>query len=57
VGLPIQGHVRVERGGHSVHLALVAAILAHPDAWEIAGGEPGADEIAAPLRVAAAGAS
>jgi UDP-3-O-[3-hydroxymyristoyl] N-acetylglucosamine deacetylase len=35
VGMPIQGHVRVERGGHSLHQKLVAAILANPHAWEV----------------------
>jgi UDP-3-O-[3-hydroxymyristoyl] N-acetylglucosamine deacetylase len=35
VGMPIQGHVRVERGGHSLHQKLVAAILANPQAWEV----------------------
>jgi UDP-3-O-[3-hydroxymyristoyl] N-acetylglucosamine deacetylase len=35
VGMPVQGHVRVERGGHSLHQKLVAAILANPQAWEI----------------------
>ena len=35
VGMPIQGHVRVERGGHSLHQKLVAAILANPHAWDV----------------------
>jgi UDP-3-O-[3-hydroxymyristoyl] N-acetylglucosamine deacetylase len=35
VGMPIQGHVRVERGGHSLHQKLVAAILANSHAWEV----------------------
>jgi UDP-3-O-[3-hydroxymyristoyl] N-acetylglucosamine deacetylase len=39
LGLPIQGHVRVERGGHSMHLKLVSAILSSPDAWRVQGGE------------------
>jgi len=37
LGLPIRGHVRVERGGHSLHQRLVAAIVASPDAWRIDG--------------------
>jgi UDP-3-O-[3-hydroxymyristoyl] N-acetylglucosamine deacetylase len=57
LGMPLRGHVKVERGGHSVHLALVAAILAHPDAWEILGGERSQAEPAEPLRVAAVGSS
>jgi UDP-3-O-[3-hydroxymyristoyl] N-acetylglucosamine deacetylase len=39
LGVPIEGHVRVERGGHSLHLALVEAILASPDAWRLHGGD------------------
>jgi UDP-3-O-[3-hydroxymyristoyl] N-acetylglucosamine deacetylase len=35
LGVPIQGHVRVERGGHSLHQKLIAAIVAEPDAWRI----------------------
>jgi UDP-3-O-[3-hydroxymyristoyl] N-acetylglucosamine deacetylase len=35
LGVPIRGHVRVERGGHSLHQKLVAAIVATPDAWRI----------------------
>jgi UDP-3-O-[3-hydroxymyristoyl] N-acetylglucosamine deacetylase len=35
LGMSIQGHVRVERGGHSLHQKLVAAILANPQAWEV----------------------
>ncbi|MGI9592234.1 MAG: UDP-3-O-acyl-N-acetylglucosamine deacetylase [Myxococcota bacterium] len=39
LGTRLQGHVRVERGGHSLHLQLVSAILANPDAWRLQGGE------------------
>ena len=35
LGMPVRGHVRVERGGHSLHQKLVAAILANQDAWRI----------------------
>ena len=31
--------MHVERGGHSMHLKLVSAILADSDAWRIQGGE------------------
>jgi UDP-3-O-[3-hydroxymyristoyl] N-acetylglucosamine deacetylase len=37
LGLPIQGHVRVERGGHSLHQRLVRKILETADAWRILG--------------------
>jgi len=35
LGMPVQGHVRAERGGHSLHQQLVTAILAQPDAWDV----------------------
>ena len=41
LGLPIQGHVRAERGGHSLHQRLVSAVLADPDAWRIHQGGRG----------------
>ena len=40
LGMPLRGHVRVERGGHSLHQQLVAAIVASPEAWKIE--QPGA---------------
>ena len=40
LGLPIQGHVRVERGGHSLHLDLVRAILSTRKSWSLTGPEP-----------------
>ena len=39
LGAPIRGHIRAERGGHSMHLKLVSAILANPDAWRLQGGD------------------
>lgn len=33
LGMRIQGHVRAERGGHSLHQKLVTAILERPEAW------------------------
>lgn len=41
LGLPVQGHVVVERGGHALHQMLVQQILHTPDAWTIRGEEPG----------------
>jgi UDP-3-O-[3-hydroxymyristoyl] N-acetylglucosamine deacetylase len=35
LGLPVQGHIHVERGGHSLHQRLVSAILERPDAWRV----------------------
>jgi UDP-3-O-[3-hydroxymyristoyl] N-acetylglucosamine deacetylase len=47
LGLPLRGRVTVARGGHQLHVALVAALLADPSAWHLE-GEP------APLRRPAA---
>jgi len=38
LGMPLQAHVRVERGGHALHLALVTAILKSPASWRVRGG-------------------
>ena len=35
LGVPVCGHVRVERGGHAMHQRLVSAILANAEAWSI----------------------
>ena len=39
LGAGLQGHVRVERGGHGLHHQLVRALLAEPGAWELLGSE------------------
>lgn len=57
LGLPLIGHVHVERGGHALHQRLVAAILERPDAWVIDNPERGIargmslERIAATVRV------
>lgn len=38
LGLPIQGHVRAERGGHSLHHRLLRALLESPQAWRVVDG-------------------
>jgi UDP-3-O-[3-hydroxymyristoyl] N-acetylglucosamine deacetylase len=35
LGMPLVGHVDVERGGHALHQQLVERILATPEAWTI----------------------
>ena len=52
LGAPIQGHVHVERGGHTLHQKLVAAIAADPHAWHVLGPQPSSlsDSPSAPLR-------
>jgi UDP-3-O-[3-hydroxymyristoyl] N-acetylglucosamine deacetylase len=35
MGHPIRGHVRVERGGHSLHQALIEQLRAKPKAWKL----------------------
>jgi UDP-3-O-[3-hydroxymyristoyl] N-acetylglucosamine deacetylase len=37
LGVSLQGHVHVERGGHALHQRLVRAIIRRPDAWELIG--------------------
>ena len=37
LGVPVHGHVRVRRGGHSIHLQLVHEILRQRDAWSLQG--------------------
>ena len=37
LGMPIEGHVFVERGGHALHQQLVSEILRRPEAWRIEG--------------------
>ncbi|MEE9607486.1 MAG: UDP-3-O-acyl-N-acetylglucosamine deacetylase, partial [Myxococcota bacterium] len=50
LGLPIEGHVRAERGGHALHQRLVSAVIADPHAWRIhPGGRVAAAIDLAPL--------
>ena len=35
LGMPLQGHVKVDRGGHTLHQRLVARLLASPEAVRI----------------------
>lgn len=37
IGMPIEGHIVVERGGHALHQQLVTEILKTPEAWRIEG--------------------
>ena len=54
LGTALQGHVRVERGGHALHHQLVRALLAEPAAWQILGPETAAPQwpasVASPSR-------
>ncbi len=43
-GMPILGHLAVRRGGHDLHTALLAKLLAERDAWEIV-GQPDAPDM------------
>ena len=38
LGMPIQGHVKVERGGHALHQRLIAELLSDPSSYEIVTG-------------------
>jgi UDP-3-O-[3-hydroxymyristoyl] N-acetylglucosamine deacetylase len=42
LGMPIDGRVRVERGGHALHHKLVAALLDDPRSWRVVGKDAGA---------------
>ncbi len=54
---PLIGAVTAHKAGHALHAALVRAILAHPECWEIVGGEAsGAFVMPYPLDVEAAAA-
>ena len=38
LGMPIQGHVKVERGGHALHQRLIAELANDPSSYEIVTG-------------------
>jgi UDP-3-O-[3-hydroxymyristoyl] N-acetylglucosamine deacetylase len=54
LGLPLIGHVHVERGGHALHQQLVAAILESPEAWAIDNPDRGPVRGSSLARIAAA---
>jgi UDP-3-O-[3-hydroxymyristoyl] N-acetylglucosamine deacetylase len=55
IGLPVRGRVMVARGGHRLHAALLAALLADRSAWHVEGGATRRPESARrPALVAAA---
>jgi UDP-3-O-[3-hydroxymyristoyl] N-acetylglucosamine deacetylase len=56
LGMPIEGHVYVERGGHSLHQRLLAELLGSQRAWRVVGPAPGT-RVEVPLAVAGAGLS
>lgn len=35
LGLPVEAHIQVERGGHALHHRLVQELLQTPDAWRV----------------------
>ncbi len=41
LGMPLVGHVHVERGGHALHQQLVTTLLERPDVWSIDDPERG----------------
>ena len=59
LGMPLVGHVVVERGGHALHQQLVAKILETPDAWSLEGSlhpvgdDPERIPVPAPVRASA----
>jgi UDP-3-O-[3-hydroxymyristoyl] N-acetylglucosamine deacetylase len=58
LGMPLEGHLTVVRGGHALHQQLVAKLLETPGAWIVegtrdAGIETGLIPAASPVRVSA----
>jgi UDP-3-O-[3-hydroxymyristoyl] N-acetylglucosamine deacetylase len=51
LGMPVEGHVHVERGGHALHQRLLGELLASQRAWRVVGPVPGAHS-EVPLAVA-----
>ena len=41
LGLPLEGHVEVECGGHALHQAMVRSLLRSPHAWDVQGEDAG----------------
>jgi UDP-3-O-[3-hydroxymyristoyl] N-acetylglucosamine deacetylase len=56
LGMPIEGHVHVERGGHSLHQRLLSELLATQRAWRVV-GPPSAPRSEATLVAVGAGLS
>jgi UDP-3-O-[3-hydroxymyristoyl] N-acetylglucosamine deacetylase len=56
LGMPVEGHVHVERGGHALHQRLLSELLSAQRAWRVVGPSPAAHGEAA-VAVAAAGLS
>jgi len=50
LGVFVQGHIQVERGGHSLHQQLVQTLIECPHAWRISSAETSAFGIAAAAR-------
>jgi UDP-3-O-[3-hydroxymyristoyl] N-acetylglucosamine deacetylase len=46
LGVAIEGHVKVERGGHALHHRLVTALLDRPKAWRLREATPRARDLA-----------
>jgi UDP-3-O-[3-hydroxymyristoyl] N-acetylglucosamine deacetylase len=40
LGMPLEGHVYVERGGHALHQRLLSELLATQRAWRVVGPSP-----------------
>ena len=40
LGMPIEGHLVVERGGHALHQRFVRALLEHPSHWTVENQAP-----------------
>ena len=52
LGMPIDAHIHVEKGGHEIHQRMLAEILATPTAWRILGATPPRMSVPAPIPLA-----
>jgi UDP-3-O-[3-hydroxymyristoyl] N-acetylglucosamine deacetylase len=46
LGMPIEGHLVVERGGHALHQRFVRALLEHPSHWTVETASPSTGRVA-----------
>jgi UDP-3-O-[3-hydroxymyristoyl] N-acetylglucosamine deacetylase len=57
VGYPVVGHLVAHRGGHALHTAFAAKILAERDAWQLVESPSGADMVLPVVAAAKVGAA
>jgi UDP-3-O-[3-hydroxymyristoyl] N-acetylglucosamine deacetylase len=53
IGHPMIGHLVAHRGGHALHTAFAAQVLAQPDAWTLVDRMPDTTDVHAAVPVRA----